>query len=860
VAALLPIARPAGAGLHVYDFDGALPFGATLVRTTSAIGEHGQSLAPDDPRFAIRAVASGARRLADLAEVERVLVAGEVDGVSYVVGRLGDNPSRQYPALTSDTPGLDPDVIWVEPHPLVIENFGSGGPWGKPSSAEILAEGTVLIHTQSIGVDRRSGTVRTSVGSFGDASGFELVRISDYAPPEGYGPAHSPFGFTRSTRLPNLGITVSAIVDYSSSGVASAVYPDGRALGYASSDAGASYVRVIDTDDPLLGAEHVDGVKHLHHLDPFEWLDPADSVWKIGAIGAVGDGVGAGQILVRVQAPSFPHPDIGSQATVSRTKLAGKHMITDLFPLNSSEQAGDPLRYLNGTDRAQAGIALLSIAGDHETDRILFQPTASFVEFGGKQMLNDWPYVIQMNRLANGAIVAPTWENKSEFTPEGIWVADASAMHWATAYARDVGFQGVKPTGANRFWTHRIEGSWAFSELWEIEPPVVRSSLLLGAAAREVASAAALADTVHVSVSDITGQIPGPGALPPSTPLLRAQSTSVPGGGTFDAGVAQPIDAVAGEFVSLVYWIKPMRDDLSVALLGTGVDLDTPAGVETRRATLDLDLNDWTRIVMTLPVPTGGASSLTPRFFAKENASPDLPLDYAFTRPQIVISSQPTIQPVADGAATAADQLTLSLPALGAEWSVAVWGTGARSLIFSLTSAGEWISVVPDHPSPQKAVEGRGEALRFEFSSAFEGGTSVISARRDVFFPDQDLVVLTRSPDGRIRMYASHGMGEIQELSGPVGESFTPDELRFGSVLWDRVFEGSLHRVSVWDSQALGLADVEQLRVTPMPEPSATCMLVSGGVCVGLLARLRARRRLRPRSRPASSPRSAKRW
>ena len=50
-----------------------------------------------------------------------------------------------------------------------------------------------------------------------------------------------------------------------------------------------------------------------------------------------------------------------------------------------------------------------------------------------------------------------------------------------------------------------------------------------------------------------------------------------------------------------------------------------------------------------------------------------LPVDYAFTEPQIVISSQPTIQSVSSGVLTAADQLTVSLPPLGDAWSVAVW-------------------------------------------------------------------------------------------------------------------------------------------------------------------------------------------
>jgi len=842
-AFLIALVSPVSAlaATTVLDFSaGALPTGASLTRATSALGSDGSVVSPDTPRYRQQAVVAGAERLAVLAGAERVLVAGEVGGVTYTLSRLGGSPAIQYPGLTTDLPGVDPSPVYLEPHPDAKANFGDSKAWGAPVSAELLPDGTVLVHTQALGAERRSGTVRTTVTTFGDVDGMNLVHVSDYSPPSGYSIAKACYSCSRTTYLPNLDLHVSAITDYASAGLASSAFPgDGRSLGYASSDGGQTYVRVIDTDDLQLGGALVDAAKHLHTVEPFEWLDPTDSEWKIGVVGVLGDGAGmCGQILVRSDGPSYPDPDQGSYPSLARAKIVGKHMLTDLFSLNGSEEPGVPLRFLHGTDRTQTGVAELTIAGNGETDHALFRPTATFVEYNGRYILNDFPYVMGFGRLANGAVIAPTWENKVEFHPNGLWVADPTGRSWTTAYIRRNGWQGVKPFGENRFWTQGFDTGTALSELWSVALPDLRSSLVLGAAAREVLSVPVFG--TNVVTSDLTGVLEGPEALPSGVAITRVRSDTLAGYEGFEYGVPQAISAAEGEFVSLVYWVKPMKDDIGVTVFETGFDMTTTSGVATRLGMVDLDLNDWTRVVLTQRVPAGGATSVTPRFRPTEWTSSALPVDYAFTEPQIVITSQPTIQSVSSGAQTAADQLTVSLPPLGDAWSVAVWGTEARTFALSLVAGNNWMSVTPDDPDDDRVLQGRWSALRPEASPPLGAVcTGPLYNELDVFFPTQTMVVLARS-ESNLFVYVSRGMGAVELYTCPLASSFTPTELRFGTPDWERVFEGSVHRVAIWDDHALDYFEVEQQRVTPLPEPSQNRMLVAGIVAlVGLASRRR---------------------
>jgi hypothetical protein len=111
-------------------------------------------------------------------------------------------------------------------------------------------------------------------------------------------------------------------------------------------------------------------------------------------------------------------------------------------------------------------------------------------------------------------------------------------------------------------------------------------------------------------------------------------------------------------------------------------------------------------------------------------------------------------------------------------------------------------------------------------------------------------VVLTRSqPDDRLTGYVSRGLGEIDVITGAPGSGFDLAEVRFGTPSWDRVFEGTVHRVEIWDGVALELAAVEAERTDtewepPSPPPSCG---ISFELAVLLLG-LRALRVGRPRS------------
>jgi hypothetical protein len=120
--------------------------------------------------------------------------------------------------------------------------------------------------------------------------------------------------------------------------------------------------------------------------------------------------------------------------------------------------------------------------------------------------------------------------------------------------------------------------------------------------------------------------------------------------------------------------------------------------------------------------------------------------------------------------------------------------------------------VQPTAQTTQEAFMGVGSTLDVSTSNL---GLLGASSQRDVFFPTQDLVVLTRTQPGNVlTAYVSRGLSEIDVITGPPGSGFDLDEVRFGTPGWERVFEGTVQRVKVWDDQAIDLAAVETERTT----------------------------------------------
>ena len=186
-----------------------------------------------------------------------------------------------------------------------------------------------------------------------------------------------------------------------------------------------------------------------------------------------------------------------------------------------------------------------------------------------------------------------------------------------------------------------------------------------------------------------------------------------------------------------------------------------------------------------------------------------------------MVSDQPTIATYRRASTTAGDHLTVHLPPLQSEWSVAVWATEAPNLVLSLLGADGSQALVQQTavPSEQTGVTGGALSSAFAFSvGSPASGTAQVgeAARRNVVVPTQDLVVITRS-NGRLTLHVARGMGPVETLETDDGFDFAPTELRFGTPGWDQVFEGSVHRVKVWDDAALDLPDVEVERVSILP-------------------------------------------
>ena len=358
----------------------------------------------------------------------------------------------------------------------------------------------------------------------------------------------------------------------------------------------------------------------------------------------------------------------------------------------------------------------------------------------------------------------------------------------------------------------------------------------------------AFASDGAVSTIVVTGQVPGPSRVGSEREILRVRTESLGNGQRFDSLVAQALTAAPGQAVQLSFWVKPVKADLGVARFQTVLDLVSPGGATTSSESVlvRLDLNDWTPVVVTRRVPSQGTARAVARFTLGENASAARPLDFYFTEPQLVVSDQPTIAPYRRGTATAGDHLTVQLPPLQAAWSVAVWSTEAPNLVLSLLGANGSQALVQQTDVPsERAFIPLSSAFAFSYQNPPAGAVQVgEAARRNVVVPTQDLVVITRA-NGRLTLYVARGMGPLEVLEAGAGSDFTPTELRFGTPGWDRVFEGTVHRVKIWNDTALDLAAVEAERVS-IPPARVSCGLlgIEGILWLPLVPAWRRRQRL----------------
>lgn len=822
-----------------HDFgSGSLPSGTTLLRESAAVGAGGEITPAQTPRFVFDLVVSGARVVSTFDASRRVMAHRLIGNVRYTL--VWDN---RVPALTPNTVGVNPAPSYVYPDSAVRSRFGwDGSVYGNPTAGELLGDGTVLLHTRGAAPDLRSRTLRTTIDRFSRPDAFEVVRVSDYVAPPGSDPSYILYYFTRTTYLPNLQRWVSAISEYSAGGLVSSVDPAvGRALGYASTDSGRTWRRMIDTDMAGLGRGLVPRPKHLHHLEPFEWYDPSDEAWKIGAIALVGDGpYGCALVIVRSDGPEFPDFAQGSFPTFDLPKSAGETCLTDVFPVGGSQSPGNPPTYLAGTDGLtshQSGMWSLSFEPSGEVDVPHFQPTVGFVTSStGTFEHNTLPFVFQIGRLANGTLVAPGWWGGND----AIFVSVGRGQEWTTAYLPShTGFRGALPVGdGGLFWTRSDIGS-GVTQLFDVPAPARRHALLLGANARDVLGVPVFSAARVNLTQQVMDQAP-PEGLPATTVVQRIESTALRAGDVISTGSPQPVSAAPGQFLQLVYWLKPGRRDLGVARFYARIDLTLADGrtVTGVNAPNDVGMNGWTRFVIPVVVPDVAATAATPVITMKEPASPERPLDFYVTQPQLVLSSQPTVQAYQPGVSTAADRLSIEAGDLRGSWSVAIWGTEAMSWFVSLVSPrGEWAAVQPTPMTTEAAFRGH-TGLRL---SASGFGTLGVSGFRRIYFPTQDLVVLTRSqPDDRLTGYVARGLGELDVITGPPGSGFDLSEVRFGTPSWDRVFEGTLHRVEIWNGVALGPDAVESERTRAEWAPASVPACGMSFEPVALLFALRA--------------------
>ena len=807
-----------------FDFDGSLPVGTTLTRATPRTDATGALIATNTPRFTTDAIAPAPQLISELYDTDRVVSVGVVSGQVYTALIRNNIEVR----LVIGTPVCDDEGTALTPDAAVNARFGYvAAEWGVPRTVQVLPDGTVLVHTFDAGPQRRCLTLRTTLATFESPVGWTLVRTSDYAPPPNNEPAFPHSTFTRITELPNLGLTVSTIAEYTSLGLVSSVDPlDGRSLGYASTDSGLTWTRIIDTDDPNLGRTLVEGAKHMHHLEPFEWFDTNALQWRIGAVGCLGDAEGeAGQIWVRSPFSSFPTEGLNGLMTLSRTRIVGRRALTDIFPIDNSQAAGEPLRFIQGQDGELSGIIEARVENGLEENIAHFSPTVPNIpgSVAGVVELPQYPYIFQMDRLTSGCVVAGTTEAWTPANPNGLWQSDPTSEHWTTIRLADTrGYNGLIATTDNRFWAVAILGEVRpfsyISQLWQAGVATARAPVMLGAGAHDAVEFPIFDAVIPPgSLTVATGAVPPPPELPAATPIDRLTINAMAENTLFSTATIPITGAAPGDQVHIVFWIRPAPIQAGCQAMQFPYRYTTQAAatVVGPRLLVDHETNLWTRVAITETVPPEGMASFTiDSQVYSGDATPQKPIDFYLTRPIAFVSAQPVRQHVPLGG-VAEDRLTAALPALGADWTIGILATEAMTFAVSaVDGSGDSVSILPG--VGPGSTRWSGIDSTFELRSSVQGAptTHGSTTAQDVFVPTQSLVFLRRDATAdTLELWCSRGMGELDTVAAP-GLALTPTELRFGAPDWSTVFEGNVHRIKVWPDRALSEEDMRRERLT----------------------------------------------
>lgn len=820
-ALLLTTSARADAPPVCFEFDGSLPPGATLTRALPRTDRTGAFVPADTPRWADEIIAPAPQLITALYDSDVVTCAEQV-GAQWHVGLIRNLLDVR---IVVGDPICGQENTELAPDASVRARFGfTGAEWGVPRTIEIHRDGVVLVHCFQAGPDRRCITLRTTIADFASPSGWTLVRTSAYIPPQNKESAYPIATFTRSTWLPNLGVTVSTLAEYTPLGLVSSVDPlDGRSLGYASTDGGLTWSRVIDTDDPDLGRNLVQAAKHMHHLEPFEWFNTATNQWCIGAVGCLGDAEGeSGQIWAYSPYPHFPPEGQNADLTLSRAREVGKRALTDLFPIDNAQSPGEPLRFIHGQDGELGGIVEARIQNGLEDNITHFSPAAPSVAGAvpGVVELPLYPFIFQMDRLTDGSILAGTTEDWKTGNPNGLWQSDATSTRWTTVRLADTrGYNGVKRTANNRFWTVAIVGLERplsyISQLWQAADTVARTPVLVGSAASAPIDMPIF--DASGALSPATGLVPAPPELPPATPLERLTITSMPVNTQFSTATVPVGGADPGEQVHIVFWLRPAPPmaGCQAFQLNTSFQTQSAGIVQATRYVVDHETNVWTRVAIVETVPPEGLIALTINaLVVSGDATAEKPIDFYMTRPHLFIAPQPVRQHV-PAAGAAEDRLTVTLPALASDWTIELLVTEQTTLAASVVDAsGDAILIAP--ASTNGATRWSGVDSTLELRSLVNAASITLGATapQDVLVPTQTLVFLRNdSAVGEISMWTARGMGEFDVISVP-SPGITPTELRCGLPDWSQVLEGTVHRVRVWPDRALSETDMRRERLT----------------------------------------------
>jgi hypothetical protein len=270
---------------------------------------------------------------------------------------------------------------------------------------------------------------------------------------------------------------------------------------------------------------------------------------------------------------------------------------------------------------------------------------------GRNMMLPGHPYLFQIDRLGSGAIVAACNDGHPVLNPNGLWVGDPTGQHWATALLiDDFGYRCVKPVAENRFWARlwtQIDGDNVdFWELWELEPPTVRPRASSARApARPVTSSCSCPPRTWRSPTP-RGSFPRPSVCPRTRPCTAMFTDTTPPSASFAIAELEAPGASPGDLVSIHYWIKVGRADACVQRIEQDIRTYRQASGYTYGDSLAiwLENNEWIPITLYTVWPEEPFDSMRTVVNVIGDVTPERPLDYLFTQPRVVVTTQPIDQ------------------------------------------------------------------------------------------------------------------------------------------------------------------------------------------------------------------------